>query len=105
VKHMRMGRNVTQAFENCERKIGCRQLMREAFTNQPRQLSLMVESVETRHDAAGAVTQHENGLARLSGFYDGHNHLDIPDIVFKRFDIEALAVGISATTQIQGVDG
>src|SRR5277367_3150609 len=61
MKHMRMRRDVTQPFENCERKIGRRQLMGETFADQPRQLCRMVESVEASDDATRAVTKHEIG--------------------------------------------
>ncbi len=105
VKHMCMWRNVTQPFENCEREIGCRQLMSKTLADQPRQHSLVVEGVEARDDTARAVTQHDNGQARFSRFYDGHNRFNITDVVFKRFDIKALAIRISPTTQIHGVHG
>src|SRR5216684_1966084 len=61
VKHMCVWRDMTQPFENCQGKIGRRQFVRETFADQPRQLSLMVESVEARDDAACAVTEHKNG--------------------------------------------
>src|SRR5277367_2726669 len=104
-KHMRMRRKVTQAFENRERKIGRWQLMRETLADQPRQLSLVFESVKASDDASRAVTKHEDGQARVPRFYDGRNCLDVTDAVFKGFDIEALAIRISATPQIHRVHG
>jgi hypothetical protein len=51
------------------------------------------------------VTEHEKRYARFSRFYDGRNRFDVTDIVFKRLDIKALAIRISATTEIDGVYG
>jgi hypothetical protein len=100
---MCMWRNVTQAFENRKREIGRRQLMSETFADQPRQVSLMVESVEASDNAARAVAKDEHGQAGFSGFYDRRDRFNITDIVFKSFDIKALAIRISAAAQIHGV--
>src|SRR5277367_1561122 len=99
VKHMRMRRKVTQAFENRERKIGRWQLMRKTLADQPRQLGLVFESVKASDDASCAVTKHEDGQARVPRFYEGRDCFDVTDVVFERFDIKALAIRISATTQ------
>ena len=59
MEDLRVRRDVAQSLENGEGEIGSRQLVREALADQSRQLSLMIERIETGDDAARAVTEEE----------------------------------------------
>jgi hypothetical protein len=51
------------------------------------------------------VAKHEKGQVWFSRFYNRHNRFNITDVVIKLLNIKALAIRISATTEIDGVYG
>ena len=68
VQHVRVRRDVAQPLEHREREVRRGHLEREALADQPRELRLVLERVQARDDAAGAVTEQEHRQARLARF-------------------------------------
>ena len=102
---MRVRRDVAQPLEHGEREVRRRHLEREALADQAGELGLMLERVEARHDAAGAVTEQEHRQAGLPRLRERHERRHVADVVGERLDVEALAVGLAAAAQVEGVDG
>ena len=105
MQDVRVRREVTQPSERRDRKIGRRDFVRKALADQSGELPWMIERVDARHDAAGAVSEHEHGQPRLTRCGQRHNGLDIADIIRELLDVEALAVGPAAAAQIARIDG
>jgi len=57
--------DVAQSLEHREREVRRRHLVREALTDEARELCLMIDGEQARDDAAGAVTEQENGYCGL----------------------------------------
>src|SRR5260221_7498671 len=56
VQNVRVWREMAQPFEDGERKVRSRQLVRKALADQARELRLVIEGEQTGDDAAGAVS-------------------------------------------------
>ena len=100
-----MRRKVAQPFENREREIWRGQLVREAFADQSSQFALVIQRVQTRDNTACAMTEQEKRGARFSRSCHLDNRLNVPYVVLKSINVEALTVGISSAAQVHGVYG
>ena len=63
----------------------------------------MLERVQAGDDAAGAVAEQENRQARLARFHERDECGHVRDVVGESLDVESLAVGVSPSSQIEGV--
>ncbi len=94
-----------EALEHGQRKLRRRHLEGEALADEPGKLRLVVERIEARNHAAGAMAEQEDrqaGSARPCRV-DGRRH--VGDIVGDRLHIEALAVRLTASAQVDRIDG
>src|SRR5436309_2422038 len=105
VEDMRMRRDVAQAFENGERKIGRRDLVSKTLADQTSEFSRVLQCIEARDDTARAVTEQKCGQSGFTFFRKRHHGYDVVDIVRKLLHVEALTVRMSSAAQIQRVDG
>ena len=105
VEDMGMRREMAQSFENREGEIGRGQVMGEAFADQPSQFSLVIERIKARDDTTSAVTEQKKGQVRFSRFCHLDYRLNVSDVILKILNVEALAIRISASAQVDGVHG
>src|SRR5208282_455422 len=103
VQHMSVGREVAEAGEDGQGKIGRRHLEGETLADQSSEFGLVLEGVDAGEHAACAVVEKVYGKARLPRFHQGHEGGHIADVVLKVLDVETFAVRLSATTQIHRV--
>ena len=65
-QNVRMGRDVAEPLQHRECKIRRRHLEREALADQSGQFLLVIERIEARHHATGAMTEQEHRKARFT---------------------------------------
>src|SRR5262245_35878772 len=104
MEHVRVWRYMTQTFENSKGKIRSRDLEGEVLTDESCKLLLMLDGVSAGDDAAGAVTQQENGQTRFAAFCQCDESRNVADVVRELIDVETVAVGFSASAQVQRVN-
>src|SRR5204862_93138 len=71
-QHVRVRSHMAQPLEHRQREVRSGQAEGETLADQPGELGLVFEGVETGHDSAGAVAEQEYGKARLAGFRELH---------------------------------
>ncbi len=100
---MRMRYKVAYRLQNRECEIRRRHLEREILANEAGNLGAVIEGIQARYHATGAMTEQENrdtGLARLRELDEA---MQIGDIFVEALDVIALALGLSASSQIDRV--
>src|SRR4051812_1450127 len=105
MQDMRVWRDVTEAFQHRKRKIWSWQLEREALADQSGQFPLMLERVEARDDATGAVAKQKHWKTGLPRLHESDKCGHVRDVVGELLYKESLTVRLSASPQIQGIDG
>ena len=100
-----MRRHVTESLEHRERKVRRGQFVREALTDETCELLLMVERIDARDHAAGAVPEHEHRQSGLARFREPDDRRDVAHPIRQPVDEEAFAVRLAAPAQIRRVHG
>src|SRR5450432_537059 len=104
MQHMGVREDVAQSLERGEGKVGRRHLESETLADQAPKLGLVLKCIHTGNDAAGAVAKQENRQSRFSCFRSLRNDVDVADIIGEGLDVETLAVGLAASTQVNGIN-
>ncbi len=104
LQHVSVRRHVREALERGEGEVRRRHAEREALADQPGELALMEQCVDARDDAAGAVTEEEHGQPRLPRLRQRHQLGEVTVVVLQVLDVVALTIGLTAATQIDGID-
>ena len=86
-------------------KSGRRHLEGEALADEAGEFRLVVERVDGRNHAAGAVAEQEDRQAGLARLGDLDHAGEVGDIVVDVLDVEPLAFRLAAAAEIEGVDG
>src|ERR1700730_10613327 len=100
---MRVRREMADALEDRDRKVGHWNLERETLADQPGEFRLVFERVNARHDSARTVPEEIDGQARLPRLRERYHGGDIAHVVGELVNVKAFAVGAAPTPQIQGV--
>ena len=96
---------MTQPLDGGQREAGRRHLKREALTDESGQLLLVLQDIDRRDNAAGAVSKQEDRQPRMTGLCESDRRGDVADVVRDILDEEPFTVGSAAAPQIERVDG
>lgn len=103
-EHVRVRPQVAQSLHHGQHEIGGWHAERKALADQSGELVLVLEHVDARHHAAGAVSEQEHRQARVRQSGQAHGCVDVRRVVLEPLDVEAFAGRATAAAEVQRVD-
>ena len=87
-------------LEHGDRELRRIYLKGKTLADKTSQLGLVFQRADGRRPSAGTMTEQEHGQARLSGFREPHEDVDVVQIVVKLLQVEPVAVRLAAPAQV-----
>src|SRR5262245_51921280 len=94
---------VSDAFDRRDREVRGGHLISEILADESVEFLLVVEGVDDAGDAAGAVSEQEGLQSWLARLGEPNERVDVICVFANVLHVEALAIRLAATAQIDGV--